>query len=149
MHAPRLHWMRGRQEQGPGVHRTLEWIGHNDAGEAIARVVRILGPVWSGWRTYRAVALDDEAKVIELRPSAPDGGDWLACVGGQVVGRASVPLRAETAAARGWGRVERVGARSRSEWEGKVGWLVRFWNPPTSPNLSAPRGGEGRTQRLS
>ena len=35
MHAPRLHWMRGRQEEGPGVHRTLEWIGRNDAGEAI------------------------------------------------------------------------------------------------------------------
>src|ERR1700675_5141777 len=86
--------MRGRQEEGPGVHRTLEWIGHNDAGEAIARVVRILGPVWSGWRTYRAVALDNEAKVIELRPSRPEGADWLACGGGQVVGRASVPLQA-------------------------------------------------------
>jgi hypothetical protein len=36
--------------------------------------------------------------VIELRPTAPDGGDWLACVGGQVVGRASVPLRAVRAA---------------------------------------------------
>jgi hypothetical protein len=57
-----------------------------------------LGPVWSGWRTYRAVALDDEAKVIELRPSRPDGADWLACVGGQVVGRASVPLQAVRAA---------------------------------------------------
>ena len=98
MHAPRLHWMRGRQEEGPGVHRTLEWIGHNDAGEAIARVVRSLGPVWSGWRTYRAVALDDEAKGIELRPSRPEGADWLACVGGQVVGRASVPLQAVRAA---------------------------------------------------
>ena len=74
MRGARLHWMRGRQEEGPGVHRTLEWIGHNDAGEAIARVVRILGPVWSGWRTYRAVALDDEAKVIELRPARPEGG---------------------------------------------------------------------------
>ena len=99
MRAPRLHWMRGRQEEGSGVHRTLEWIGHNDAGEAIARVVRILGPVWSGWRTYRAVALDDEAKVIELRPGGPpDGAGWLACVGGQVVGRASVPLQAVRAA---------------------------------------------------
>jgi len=67
--------MRGRQEEGPGVHRTLEWIGHNDAGEAIARVVRILGPIWSGWRTYRAVALDDEAKVIELRPRWPAAPD--------------------------------------------------------------------------
>jgi hypothetical protein len=87
--------MRGRQEEGPGIHRTLEWIGRNDAGEAIARVVRILGPVWSGWRTYRAVALDDEAKVIELRPTMPpDGADWLACVGGQVVGRAALPLQA-------------------------------------------------------
>ncbi len=99
MHAPRLHWMRGRQEEGTGVHRTLEWIGHNDAGEAIARVVRILGPVWSGWRAYRAVALDEDAKVIELRPGGPpDGAGWLACVGGQVVGRASVPLQAVRAA---------------------------------------------------
>jgi hypothetical protein len=94
----RLHWKRGRQEEGPGIHRTLEWIGRNDAGEAIARVVRILGPIWSGWRTYRAVALDDEAKVIELRPSRPEGADWLACVGGQVVGRAPVPLQAVRAA---------------------------------------------------
>ena len=100
MHAPRLHWMRGRQEEGPGVHRTLEWIGHNDAGEAIARVVRILGPVWSGWRAYRAVALDDEAKVIELRPggrrrTGPTGSPasaarWWAA--------ASVPLQAVRAA---------------------------------------------------
>ena len=95
MHSPRLHWMRGRQEEGTGVHRTLEWIGRDDAGEAIARVVRILGPVWTGWRSYRAVALDDEAKVIELRPtSPPDGAGWLACVGGQVVGRAALPLQA-------------------------------------------------------
>ena len=39
MRPPRLHWMRGRQEEGPGVHRTLEWIGRDDAGETIARVV--------------------------------------------------------------------------------------------------------------
>jgi hypothetical protein len=62
MQAARLHWMRGRQEEGPGVHRTLEWIGRNDAGEAIARVVRILGPVWTGWRSYRAVALDAQER---------------------------------------------------------------------------------------
>ena len=62
MQPPRLHWMRGRQEEGPGIHRTLEWIGRDDAGEAIARVVRVLGPVWTGWRSYRAVALDKEAK---------------------------------------------------------------------------------------
>ena len=73
--------MRGRQEEGPGIHRTLEWIGRDDAGEAIARVVRVLGPVWTGWRSYRAVALDKEAKVIELRPTTPpDGAGWLARV---------------------------------------------------------------------
>ncbi|HSZ89663.1 MAG TPA: hypothetical protein VK822_09860 [Acetobacteraceae bacterium] len=55
--------------------------------------------MWSGWRAYRAVALDDDAKVIELRPGGPpDGAGWLACVGGQVVGRASVPLQAVRAA---------------------------------------------------
>jgi hypothetical protein len=33
--------------------------------------------------------------VIELRPtSPPDGADWLACVGGKVVGRAALPLQA-------------------------------------------------------
>ena len=98
MRTPRLHWMRGRQEEGPGVHRTLEWIG-TDAGEAIARVVRILGPVWSGWRVLPRGGAGRHAKVIELRPGGPpDGAGWLACVGGQVVGRASVPLQAVRAA---------------------------------------------------
>jgi len=35
-----------------------------------------------------------EAKVVELRPSVPEGGGWLACIGGQVVGRAALPLQA-------------------------------------------------------
>ena len=81
-------------EQGPGLARTLEWVGLDDAGRAIARVVRLKGPVWADWRQYRAVALDDEAKVIELRPSPPDGAGWLACVGARVVGRAALPLQA-------------------------------------------------------
>ena len=94
MHSPRLHWTRGRIEAGPGEHRTLEWIGLDDAGEAVARVVRIRGPLHTGWRLYRAVALDDDARIIELRPSPPQGAGWLACVGGQVVGRAALPLQA-------------------------------------------------------
>ena len=50
-------------------------------------------------RSYRAVALDQDAKVIELRPTTPpDGAGWLACIGGQVVGRATVPLQAVRAA---------------------------------------------------
>jgi hypothetical protein len=57
----------------------------------IARVACILGPVRSGWSTHRAVALDDEAKVIELRPARPDVANWLACVGGKVAGRACRP----------------------------------------------------------
>jgi hypothetical protein len=40
------------------------------------------------------VALDQDAKVIELRPAVPEGGGWLACIGGQVVGRAALPLQA-------------------------------------------------------
>ena len=33
--------------------------------------------------------------MIELRPGGPpDGAGWLACVGGQVVGRAALPLQA-------------------------------------------------------
>ena len=94
MSAPRLHWTRGRAERAAGEARALEWIGLDDAGEPIARVVRLLGPLWSGWRQYRAVALDEEAKVVELRPSVPEGGGWLACIGGQVVGRAALPLQA-------------------------------------------------------
>ncbi|MBV8097313.1 MAG: hypothetical protein JOY71_03385 [Acetobacteraceae bacterium] len=94
MDSPRLHWMRGRQEEGPGVPRTLEWIGCDDAGEAIARVVRIRGPVSTGWRQYWAVALDEEARVVELRPTPPEGAGWLAYIGGQVVGRAALPLQA-------------------------------------------------------
>jgi hypothetical protein len=81
-------------EEGPGDSRTLEWIGCDDAGEAIARVVRIQGPLSAGWRLYRAVALDDDARVVQLRPTPPEGAGWLACVGGQVVGRAALPLQA-------------------------------------------------------
>ncbi len=94
MHSPRLHWTRGRTLQGPGDTRTLEWIGCDDAGEAIARVVRIQGPLFNGWRVYRAVALDDDARIVELRPSPPDGAGWLAYIGGRVVGRAALPLQA-------------------------------------------------------
>jgi|SRR5690349_9403323 hypothetical protein len=92
----RLHWTRGRQEDGVGVPpQTLEWVAFDDAGEVIARVVRILGPVSTGWRSFRAVARDAEAKVVELRPGGPpDGADWLACVGGRVVARATLPLQA-------------------------------------------------------
>ena len=90
--APRLHWTRGRIEDGA---RALEWIGLDDEGAARARVIRLQGPLRAGWRLYRAVA---------LRPPAPGGAAWLAVVGGQVVGRARVPLaavrRAEAALAR-------------------------------------------------
>ncbi len=94
MASPRLRWTRGRADPVSGESRTLEWIGWDDAGAAIARVVRIRGPILRGWRQYSAVALDDEAKVVELRPRAPDGADWLAYIGGKVVGRAALPLQA-------------------------------------------------------
>lgn len=94
MPSPRLHWMRGRVDQGSGIARTLEWVGLDDAGQAIARVVRLKGPLWADWRQYRAVALDEDAKVVELRPPPPDGAGWLACVGPRVVGRAALPLQA-------------------------------------------------------
>ena len=94
MRSQRLQWRGGRVDEAVGQRRTLEWIGVDDAGEAIARVVRILGPVTEGWRSYRAVALDDESRLIELRPLPPVGVDWLAYVGGQVVGRAALPLQA-------------------------------------------------------
>ena len=96
MSGSRLHWKRGRREEGVGVSpRTLEWIGYNNAGEPIARVVRVQGPLSTGWRSFHAVALDETASVVELRPRCPpDGSDWLACVGPRVVGRADLPMRA-------------------------------------------------------
>ena len=94
MRTRRLHWLRGRVDEAAGQRRTLEWIAVDEAGEAIARVVRILGPVPEGWRSYRAVALDEDSRLIELRPPPPAGVDWLAYVGGQVVGRAALPLQA-------------------------------------------------------
>ena len=93
MRAPRLHWSRGRAEVGPGdCARTLEWIGCDDAGEPIARVIRVQAP--SGRRRSASVASDDGARVVELRPAPPEGADWLACLGGRVVGRAALPLQA-------------------------------------------------------
>jgi len=93
----RLRWMRGRVEddrpQGNAL-RALEWVGCDDAGEAIARVVFIRGPLWNGWRLYRAVARDAEGQVIELRPNPPPGAPWLVVVHDRVVGRAALPLEA-------------------------------------------------------
>lgn len=94
MSAPRLHWTRGRADEGGGVSRTLEWIGLDDAGAPIARVVRLRGPVLGDWRRYAAVPLDEEARIVELRPPAPAGAAWLAYIGGKVVGRAALPLQA-------------------------------------------------------
>ena len=90
----RLRWKRGRTEENEVPSGALEWLGCDDAGEAIARVVRIRGPLWTGWRLYNAVALDEEARVVELRPRVPDDGRWLAVVGDRVVGRAALPLQA-------------------------------------------------------
>ncbi len=92
--APRLRWTRGRLDEASGTPRTLEWIGFDDAGEPIARVVRVQGPLHAGWRVWRAVARDTEARVVELRPNPPEGADWLAYIGTQVVGRAALPLQA-------------------------------------------------------
>jgi hypothetical protein len=90
----RLRWQRGRTQSG-GTDRALEWIGCDDAGEAIARVVMAEGPMWTGWRLYRAVALDDDARVVKMLPGTPpEGQNWLAVVGQQVVGRAALPLAA-------------------------------------------------------
>jgi hypothetical protein len=96
MSGSRLHWKRGRQEDGAGISsRTLEWVGYNNAGEPIARVVRVQEPLSTGWRSFSAVARDETAVVVDLRPGGPpDGAGWLACVGPRVVGRAEQPLQA-------------------------------------------------------
>ena len=89
-----VRWRRGRVEEASGEARAQEWVAVDDAGETVARVVRMPGPLLEGWRKYRAVALDEEARLIELRPSPPAGAGWLATIGGQVVGRAALPLQA-------------------------------------------------------
>ena len=98
MTTPRLHWTRGRADEGGGESRTLEWIGLDDAGAPIARVVRLRGPVLGDvlgdWRRHAAVPLDEEARIVELRPPVPAGAAWLAYIGGKVVGRAALPLQA-------------------------------------------------------
>jgi len=94
MRASRLHWMRGRTEEGLGEARTMEWVGWDEKGRVVARVVRVQGPLFEGWRLYHAVALDPDGRVIELRPTPPEGAGWLACIGGRVVGRAALPLQA-------------------------------------------------------
>ncbi|MDJ0387294.1 hypothetical protein QMO56_04130 [Roseomonas sp. E05] len=104
----RLRWQRGRiEDPEPGADeasRALEWIGCDDAGDPIARVVRIRGPVLFRWRLRHAVALDDEARVVELRPAVPEGR-WLVVVRDRVVGRTRLPLdgvrRAEALLGRG------------------------------------------------
>lgn len=87
MSCPRLHWMRGRVERESGIALTAEWVGLDESGEAIARVVRLKAPNGEG-------PADADAKVIELRPKPPRGAGWLACIGPRVVGRAALPLQA-------------------------------------------------------
>src|ERR1700728_4403947 len=96
MSGARLHWKRGRQEDSVGISpRTLEWVGYNNAGELIAPVVRVQGPLSLGWRSFRAVARDETGSGAAVAPgSPPDGAGWLARVGPRVVGRAGQPLQA-------------------------------------------------------
>ena len=96
----RLRWTRGRSdtfphslEGGTTRRRVMEWLGHDDAGETVARVIRIRGPLLSNWRLLHAVALDEEARVVELRPSLPEDR-WLVLVKDVVVDRASLPVAA-------------------------------------------------------
>ena len=104
MSAPRLHWTRGRAERGGGEARALEWIGLDDAwaspspasvGYFWGRCGRVfsLAASTGRWRWTR------KPKVIQLlRPSVPDGGGWLACIGGQVVGRVRTSSRCKPGA---------------------------------------------------
>ncbi|HEX7389474.1 MAG TPA: hypothetical protein VF286_05145 [Acidiphilium sp.] len=91
----RLRWARGRgtidTKAGP---RASEWLGLDDAGNPIARVIHLDGPMQTDHGVYRAIALDRDARLIRLLPLPPADGDWLAVIGGRVVGRAAAPLAA-------------------------------------------------------
>ncbi len=91
----RLRWVRGRDsfltETGA---RAREWLGLDDAGNAVARVIHLDGPMTTARGRFHAVALDDEARLIRLLPRPPADGDWLVLIGGRVVGRAADPLAA-------------------------------------------------------
>lgn len=91
----RLRWVRGRDSivTEAGSH-AREWLGLDDAGNPIARVIHLDGPMETERGTFRAVALDRDAKLIRLLPLPPADGDWLAVIGGRVVGRAAAPLTA-------------------------------------------------------
>ncbi|HUZ62848.1 MAG TPA: hypothetical protein VMU82_03950 [Acetobacteraceae bacterium] len=56
--------------------------------------MRLTGPIRTGAGLCRAIPLDDEAKLIRLLPPTPNGAEWLALIGGRVVGRAAMPLQA-------------------------------------------------------
>lgn len=91
----RLHWARGRDfvETQLGA-RAQEWLGLDDSGVPVARVIHLQGPRLTERGLATAVALDPDAKLVRLLPPPQEGGDWLALVGGRVVGRAAAPLAA-------------------------------------------------------
>ncbi|MDD2876705.1 MAG: hypothetical protein PHT60_07825 [Acidiphilium sp.] len=91
----RLRWVRGRDSiMTTAGTRAREWLGLDDAGNPIARVIHLAGPMETERGMLRAVALDREQKLIQLLPLPPADGDWLAVIGGRVVGRAAAPLAA-------------------------------------------------------
>lgn len=91
----RLHWARGLDfvETQVGM-RAREWLGLDESGTPVARVIHLEGPRVTERGLAKAVALDDDARLVRLLPAPPEGGDWLAVVGGRVVGRAAAPLAA-------------------------------------------------------
>ncbi len=93
----RLRWERGRKElieRAGASPRAEEWLGLDDAGNAVARVVHLPGPLRREGTLCRAVPLDEEAKLVRLLPPPPEGATWLALIDGRVVGRAAMPLEA-------------------------------------------------------
>lgn len=71
----------------------LRWVRGRDSF-LTETVVHLAGPLATDHGVFHAVALDDEARLIRLLPLPPAEGDWLALVGGRVVGRAAAPLAA-------------------------------------------------------
>jgi len=62
-------------QEGVGISRTRHGSHANDAGKAIARVVRVQEPLCRGWRRFHAVVLvPPAANVVGPQAAEPPDG---------------------------------------------------------------------------